>query len=55
MLRNAQSKITCKKLGLNVGNEIKMTRNKTNKPIQNTLEYKNYKNLVAGLQPIVLI
>ena len=48
MLRNAQSKLACKKLGPNAGNKIKMTRNNTNKPMQNTLEYKNYKNLVAG-------
>ena len=48
MLRNAQSKLACKKLGPNAGNKIKMTRKNTNKPMQNTLEYKNYKNLVAG-------
>lgn len=40
--------MTNKKLGLNGDNEIKMAINNTNKLIQTTLKYKNYKNLVAG-------
>ena len=36
-------------LGLNADNEIKMTMNNTNNPIQTTLKYKNYSNLFRNI------